>query len=308
MVRDWPPELENMTAVVAATLGRDGLLARSNAGFRRIAGTGEADPAGTDVSHLFVQPDFAALCRAVDEGAEGAYAGMLTMGDYNGLTRTLHGRVDRCGDGLRLLIEYDVEDLERINEAFRKLNDAHALLRYQLVQANQALQQQNATIEAAALTDPLTGLGNRRHLDATLDIELQRAARTGEPLTAIMADLDHFKNVNDRFGHEAGDQVLKAFGAAMRAQTRAMDLVARFGGEEFVVLLPHTPLEGGRIIAERMRATFAETVVPPLREPVTASFGVAQARGAETAESLLQCVDKALYKAKQSGRNRVVAG
>jgi diguanylate cyclase (GGDEF)-like protein len=123
-----------------------------------------------------------------------------------------------------------------------------------------------------------------------------------------MADLDHFKRVNDIYGHEAGDKVLAAFGELLRRCTRLTDVVARFGGEEFVVLMPNTDLDHALATAERIRKVLASTRVEPLPDPITVSVGVAEFAAAEQGDALLRRVDKALFEAKQSGRNRVVAG
>jgi two-component system cell cycle response regulator len=123
-----------------------------------------------------------------------------------------------------------------------------------------------------------------------------------------MADLDHFKRVNDIYGHEAGDKVLAAFGELLRGCTRATDVVARFGGEEFVVLMPNTDLKHALATAERIRKVLASTRVEPLPDPITVSVGVAELAAAEQGDALLRRVDKALFTAKQSGRNRVIAG
>jgi two-component system cell cycle response regulator len=121
-------------------------------------------------------------------------------------------------------------------------------------------------------------------------------------------DLDHFKRVNDTFGHEAGDKVLAAFGELLRKQTRATEIVVRAGGEEFVVLMPHTDLADGLATAERIRTAIATARIEPLPDGVTASFGVAELAGGEASDAFMRRVDKALYEAKHTGRNRVVVG
>lgn len=126
-------------------------------------------------------------------------------------------------------------------------------------------------------------------------------------MAAFMADLDHFKQVNDEYGHQAGDNVLAAFGQLLREQTRATDILARFGGEEFVVLLPHTGMAQAVAIAERTREALALLQIEPVPHPVTGSFGVAVLAPGERAEGLIRRRDASLYAAKDAGRNRVVA-
>lgn len=222
--------------------------------------------------------------------------------------RRLRAKVRRVNGQLRVLAENDIEKLKELHENLLELKRKYANVQTQLVLTNRKLQQREAEIVEISQTDPLTGIGNRRRLDQALATEISRCDRTGEQLSAMMADLDHFKRINDRYGHEAGDKILIAFGELLRQHTRTTDVVTRFGGEEFVVLLPHTDREHALAMAERIRRAFAARRIEPLRDPVTVSFGVAELLPGERAEGLLRGIDKALYKAKQGGRNRVVAG
>jgi two-component system cell cycle response regulator len=302
------PDLEPLLAVVTAVLNEDGILVEANAGFLRIAQLEGRDPIGTHASRVFLQPNFAYLVRA-DGGADGEiYRGLLTMGDQMGAPRTLQARVWRLDSKLCLLAEYDIDELERLNEKMLDLNRDYANAQLELAQTNLKLQQREAQIIALTLTDSLTGLGNRRRLDESLITEITRARRTGGKLCALMADLDHFKRVNDTFGHGAGDKVLAAFGKILRKQTRNTDIVVRAGGEEFVGLMPHTDLAQGLATAERIRNTIAAARIEPLPDSVTASFGVAELAAGEEGNAFMRRVDKALYEAKHAGRNRVVAG
>ena len=157
-----------------------------------------------------------------------------------------------------------------------------------------------------AVTDELTGLANRRHLMAEATREAVRAERTGEPLSALMIDLDHFKRVNDERGHLVGDSVLRAVAGALAAGVRKTDRCARYGGEEFVVLLPSSPKADALAVAEKLRASVA--ALAPDGISVTVSIGVASLPAdAPTAERLLDAADQALLAAKRAGRDRVVA-
>jgi diguanylate cyclase (GGDEF)-like protein len=167
-----------------------------------------------------------------------------------------------------------------------------------------------ARTEVAALTDPLTELARRHVLDEALRRETERLRRTGGSIALVLMDLDHFKRINDTHGHPAGDRVLARVGRLLRAGARNLDLPARFGGEEFAVLLYDTDLAGARAFAGRIRATLAELRVEVhggAEVGVTASYGVAAAADLVDADALLRAADEALYRAKRSGRDRLVA-
>lgn len=159
-----------------------------------------------------------------------------------------------------------------------------------------------------SLRDGLTGCFNRTHALEVLDVELRRARRSQLPLSIIMFDLDHFKEVNDRYGHLCGDAVLAAVGARMRDVLRGSDFKCRYGGEEFLVLLPETPLEGAKRVADSLRRELADLPIHWKDETlgITASFGVTTAMPAEIdTEAIVGRADAALYRAKEQGRNCV---
>ncbi len=167
------------------------------------------------------------------------------------------------------------------------------------------------TIELA-VTDALTGLNNRRYLDNHLKILFNRAAVRSRPLSICLMDIDRFKSVNDTYGHDAGDEVLREFAARIRSTVRGADLACRYGGEEFVVVMPDTDAAASAAVAERLRAIIEKTPFMLRGEgtaiSLTASFGLSCNIGdADTPDQLLKQADQALYKAKADGRNRVVA-
>jgi diguanylate cyclase (GGDEF)-like protein len=165
------------------------------------------------------------------------------------------------------------------------------------------LRRTNAQLAALSLTDPLTGIPNRRALMGRLEEEIARAQRSGEALSLLMIDIDHFKSYNDTFGHPAGDQALREVAQQLAAGARPYDFTARYGGEEFAVILPKTDLEPALIVAERLRGAVATAAVAHRR--LTLSIGVARLGADFDATALLRMADRALYKAKAAGRNGV---
>jgi diguanylate cyclase (GGDEF)-like protein len=168
-----------------------------------------------------------------------------------------------------------------------------------------------ARLESLARTDALTGLHNFRALQSKLDEEFARAARYAEPLALLLVDLDHLKTLNDQYGHEAGNAALRAMGDVFREELREVDFAARFGGDEFVALLPHQTSAEARVVAERLRERLMARPWPWPR-PLTLSIGIAAMEGTvhvQEPASLLAAADSALYRSKNLGRNRVeVAG
>jgi diguanylate cyclase (GGDEF)-like protein/PAS domain S-box-containing protein len=171
-------------------------------------------------------------------------------------------------------------------------------------QANEALQAANAKLERISATDPLTGAWNRRHFEREIAAAVARAQRQDCPLSVVMLDVDRFKQVNDRYGHPAGDRVLVAITKALQDGVREGDVVSRWGGEEFAVLLPQTDAAAALDTAQRLRLAVATLDVSGVG-PVTASFGVAEWRPSETTQACIHRADLALYAAKNAGRNRV---
>jgi diguanylate cyclase (GGDEF)-like protein len=167
-----------------------------------------------------------------------------------------------------------------------------------------ALRERAGEFEQLSVTDPLTGLLNRRYIETRLLEEIRRSNRNGSPMSFLMIDVDHFKSYNDEFGHPAGDDALKMVGHVMRQTLRGADVAARFGGEEFSILLPQTTADEAAAIAERLRANIQNTNFPHRR--VTVSVGIASCSADLCISAdLISAADKALYEAKRKGRNRV---
>jgi diguanylate cyclase len=189
------------------------------------------------------------------------------------------------------------------------------LLTQHLVESTAHIQDLRRDLQDAwreARTDVLTGLANRRHLDAALRAAAAQAIEREAPVSLILADIDNFKLLNDRYGHQVGDAALRQIAATLRSGTRPTDLVGRYGGEEFALILPETNLRGGFGLADRLRHAVASTrlKIRHSREDlgkVTISLGVATYHPGETVADWVQRADAALYEAKRAGRNRVVA-
>ena len=187
---------------------------------------------------------------------------------------------------------------------------AKALLRTK--QAHDRIRKLQITLEQMVVSDPLTGLHNRRYLMDRMLQEMTRSDRHGEPLALAMIDLDAFKPINDQFGHVLGDKVLRAVGSAISKSVRVSDIAARYGGDEFAVILPQTPAEGAMRVCERLLRNISEIVLQDETGRtfrITASLGLAYypADDVETPEDLVHSADGALYGAKRSGKNRYTA-
>lgn len=309
-------EFDRLLAVAVGTLTPEGTLVDANDGLLELVRTDpKSNPIGTIVTSYFIQPSFAAIVSCRNAGDTELYDGLLTIGTFTGHPHSLLARIWRSGGQIRIVAEYNIKELLRLNDSVLELNRDSAAAQLGTAQANLQLQQREAEIRTLSLTDQLTRVGNRRRLEQALEEEISRAERSGTKLSALMADLDHFKRVNDTYGHGAGDRVLKAFGDILRECTRPTDVLGRYGGEEFVVLMPSTPREQAVISAERLRMVLASTLIAPLAEPITVSIGAVELVPGETGTSLLHRtgtsllhrVDGALYEAKHTGRNRVVA-
>jgi diguanylate cyclase (GGDEF)-like protein len=162
-------------------------------------------------------------------------------------------------------------------------------------------------VEVLAITDPLTGLYNRRYFDNVLQKELTQRKRYGQSVTCLMMDIDHFKQVNDTYGHEAGDFVLKEIAELLKTHLREVDTIARWGGEEFIVMMPHTDIHGAFVPASRILKTIADKTFDKIPDVhITVSIGLACTGETQNIPDILvNAADLALYEAKKKGRNRI---
>jgi diguanylate cyclase (GGDEF)-like protein/PAS domain S-box-containing protein len=266
-----------------------GDLQMSNRAFRQMFG---CDPATGDACHLTVRD----VMPAEDERTDAELlAGDRVQASFETSVAAVDGMMV---EGLVLKSAYHDDD-GRVVGIIAVMADISERKTMEL------------ELRRLATTDPLTGAANRRHFMSAAEIELERSVRYGHQMSVVMLDIDHFKKVNDRYGHAGGDDALKATVAACYDTLREVDLVGRIGGEEFAILLPETDAAGALEMAERLRARIATIRVAATDDAVitfTASLGTAGRDSETTIDSLLARADQALYRAKAEGRNRVLAG
>lgn len=229
--------------------------------------------------------------------ARGSVAGALK--NLQASLRHLTWQTQRVAEGD---FSQRVDFMGEFSEAFNAMVAALAQARADLAERNEQLLAQSVKLEALATHDALTGLYNRHKFNELITMELESAKRYDRPFSLIVVDIDHFKRVNDTLGHEAGDQVLVAVATLLHESVRVVDSLARWGGEEFVALLPEVAAGGATKLAERLRRTVKERM---FAGGVTVSCGVAEHRPPESPDGLFARADSALYRAKERGRDRV---
>jgi len=200
----------------------------------------------------------------------------------------------------------DVSEIESMSSELVSTNQELNNLTRELNIKNRDLKRANEKIEAISRTDPLTQLANRRYFNERIAELISLAHRKSQPLSLIMTDIDKFKVVNDTYGHDVGDRVLQGYAALMKEATRSEDMVARFGGEEFIILLELTDIHQARSFAERIRIDLSQADLMGNGHFITASYGVSQYIKDEGRDNFIKRADTALYEAKSSGRNRTV--
>lgn len=254
----------------------------------------DAAPGAPCHTAIYGQDRPCTFCRIPELSAEGSPRSAVFehFNDRDEHWYQLHETLVDWFDGRRVKHSIAV-DIDALKEAQNELSEAYAMLALKSVE-----------LEKASVTDALTGLFNRRRLEEIFARELDRIRRYDLKFSVIMADVDHFKSVNDTLGHGIGDEVLVAVSNLLRRGVRAVDTVGRWGGEEFLILCPDTELDGAVALADKLRTALAETPLPGVGRG-TASFGVAELTADEGFRELVGRADTALYRAKVNGRNRV---
>jgi diguanylate cyclase len=215
--------------------------------------------------------------------------------------------VARNRDQVKAVVETLVKSTREMRDTNRALEDRLALSKSEISNLQQSLE----AIRAESLTDPLTGLGNRKYFDRSIEMAVQMALANGEPLSLLMFDIDHFKSFNDSYGHLTGDQVLRLVGMSLKQTIKGQDITARYGGEEFAVVLPNTALRQALTVADHIRrAVMAKELkkksTGEILGRVTISVGVSMLKPGDDTDSLIERADACLYAAKRNGRNRVI--
>jgi len=208
---------------------------------------------------------------------------------------------------IRAIIEPLVKSTRAMRDTNKALEDRLSLSKNEISNLQQSLE----AIRAESLTDPLTGLGNRKYFDRSIDAAVQNALANHEPLSLLMFDIDHFKSFNDSYGHLTGDQVLRLVGMSLKQTIKGQDITARYGGEEFAVVLPNTALRQALTVADHIRrAVMAKELkkksTGEILGRVTISVGVSMLKSGDNTDSLIERADACLYAAKRNGRNRVI--
>lgn len=301
-----PGILRHITAVLVVIIDEGGNVIDANRGFLNLAKLNAMPEKTWNIRSLFIQPQFNELFSASATQPDiPTYHGIVTLGDSNAVCHSVTGSV-YCYRHYRMLVaEYDIADLENLNAAVLELNNELAQTQRDLVKTNRALKRSEQNIKKLMLTDPLTEIPNRRHFDQKIIEEIARSQRHQQPLSYIIADIDHFKSVNDTFGHDVGDKVIRTFAHTIRDAIRSSDFVARIGGEEFVILLPHTMAEQACHVADKIRELFLSVKFDEINHSVSASFGITQLLTPDKIPDLMKRADDALYQAKEAGRNTV---
>jgi diguanylate cyclase (GGDEF)-like protein len=298
-----PTCLRKCRFVAALAVAPDGTVLDCNDTIRNLLKM-EEGLLGRPLESLFF-PGQAGLFETIGREASLGTSMEILLQATDGSPISMDFHVDTLEEGARVLLAPVKTAQEETLARLSSLNLEMGNLALELTRKNRELEEANAVITRLMNTDPLTGVANRRHFEEVAEKAMAFSRRQSLPLSLIMADIDYFKEFNDRCGHTLGDEILAAFARMLFRSCRFEDTVARYGGEEFLALLPGTPLVPARAIAERLRENTEKLSIAGLEEGIRASFGVTEFLADETLEEFIARADQALYRAKSRGRNRV---
>ena len=294
-----PPWLDPLRAVAVAMFDSNGDIIEANEGFRFSLTPGTSE----NVAHRLVEPSLDQLVKMQPDETGLLYTGLITLNIGQGLTRAFAGSIFRRNQLFLLAAELDISAFESLSSENERLNQELEENRKLLSRRNHTLQKMKEEVEAIKRNDGLTGLANLKLLDSRVNEEILRWERYRRPLALVLLDLDNFDSINDQFGRKTGDELLQHVATILNGATRTLDLVARYGGQEFAVLLPETNEMGAMIVAERLRMDMESLLILPLLRPLTASFGVALLQPDEKRETYYARAGRAVKHAKEHGKN-----
>lgn len=294
-----PPWLDPLRALAVAMFDSNGDVVEANEGFRF---TLSPEVAGNMAGRL-ADPPFDRLRAAQPDAAGMIYNGLIILNVGHGVTRAFSGTVYRRHQLFLLVAELDISAFESLAGDNERLNQELEETRKQLTKRSQIVQNMQQEIDALKRHDGLTGLANLKQLDLRIEEEILRWERYHRPLALVLLDLDDFARINEQFGREVGDELLQHIATVLGGAVRDLDLLARYGGQEFAVLLPETNEMGAMITAERLRMDLESVLILPVLRPITASFGVALLLPDEKRASLYTRADRAVRHSKAQGKN-----
>lgn len=283
-------------SVAVAVLDENGRVIESNQGFR-------ATLSGEDAR--LVRPGLEELKKAVPKQDGLAYRGAIVLADANDGWEGVSGSIYRRDSKMLVVAELGVSAYQQLNGEIRSLEKELEETQRVLTRRNQSLQKALDDVEALKRQDILTGLANRKSLDERINQEIGRWERYRRPLGLILMEMDDFGGINESYGREVGDDLLRHVATILGQSLRTTDMVARYGGLEFALLLPETNEMGALIVAERVRMELENLIILPMVRPMTASFGVAMLLPGEGRLELYARAGRAVGHSKKNGRNCV---